>query len=932
MELALQRIREAKEQRLTRLEIGNCGLTEIPDEVFELVWLEELIVSNGWLEYSFEKEGWITYSSKNKGKANNIHFINPKIKILRGLKKIFTNGDDNAKWLLNDLSPLEELTQLQQISAFGTDLSNLAFLKSLTNLQVIHVSATLINSLTPLEDLTQLQQLVVSMTEVNDLSPLKGLTKLKMLSIYSTQVRDLEPLGNSVELEELYLQYTQVSDLSPLKDLKQLKRLSFFSTQVSDLSPLKDLAQLQQLYAFKTKVYDLKPLKDLKALRLLSITHTKVRDLRPLQSMIERGNELKWASGWADSGIYVEDCPLDKTLIAAIQTGHDAVLNYFNKPKVRLFEARVLVLGEPRAGKTTLRRKLKSLNAPMPAVTESTKAFDIEIEPYPCTVEKDGERNKMTYNLWDFGGQDYYRLLHQLFVAEQSVYVIVTDTDRNKNEEEIDFWLDTIQRLGRDKQGNYGPVVLFQNPKTNREGDAFLDLKKRYPFWQQTEQFVINLNALAENTEGYDRKEADKFRRFKQYLEARFCELDHIGREMPTQWVAVRKALNKHLKDNWISVEQFNKICLKAGIDEAGEQDDLLDIFHTLGYVLHYQNTALKGMVILNREWVTDALYRVLDDGIVSANKGWFWQEDAEKIWYEPHYKNRTLELLTLMQEFRLSYYNALSKKHIIPAKLSDITEGMPEWDKTNNVRLHLQYDWMPRALATQLIVSLHDNIVSFDNGEQWIWRRGAVLDGKKLDLAHVQVLIEDNWRDNTIAISAKGEHSELLIRTIMKNWRDVHEPFEDKVEVTKVILCPCADCAKSKKPHTFKYENVLNALEKNKQLQCNESFEEFSATDILRGVIDDTTASVDAFVKKGGRMSEEVKQLIIAGKIGQALEKLPEDETIVMLQYRLAQLNIKDGEGIVTNAEDNTERNKIIKALLSYLTQDFRFRDGFKR
>ena len=41
--LAQQRIREAKEQKLTRLDIGNCGLTEIPEEVFELTWLEELI-------------------------------------------------------------------------------------------------------------------------------------------------------------------------------------------------------------------------------------------------------------------------------------------------------------------------------------------------------------------------------------------------------------------------------------------------------------------------------------------------------------------------------------------------------------------------------------------------------------------------------------------------------------------------------------------------------------------------------------------------------------------------------------------------------------------------------------------------------------------------------------------------------------------------
>ena len=45
-ELALQRIREAKEQRLTRLDLGNCGLTELPEELFELDWLEELFINN----------------------------------------------------------------------------------------------------------------------------------------------------------------------------------------------------------------------------------------------------------------------------------------------------------------------------------------------------------------------------------------------------------------------------------------------------------------------------------------------------------------------------------------------------------------------------------------------------------------------------------------------------------------------------------------------------------------------------------------------------------------------------------------------------------------------------------------------------------------------------------------------------------------------
>ena len=41
-ELALKGVREAKRTRATRLDLGNCGLTELPDELFELTWLEEL--------------------------------------------------------------------------------------------------------------------------------------------------------------------------------------------------------------------------------------------------------------------------------------------------------------------------------------------------------------------------------------------------------------------------------------------------------------------------------------------------------------------------------------------------------------------------------------------------------------------------------------------------------------------------------------------------------------------------------------------------------------------------------------------------------------------------------------------------------------------------------------------------------------------------
>ena len=85
-ELALKLIKEAKEKRLTRLDLGNCGLTELPDELFELVWLEELILSTQWSIHSLKTSRVSVVNTKNNDKPNTIKKLDPKIKQLCILK------------------------------------------------------------------------------------------------------------------------------------------------------------------------------------------------------------------------------------------------------------------------------------------------------------------------------------------------------------------------------------------------------------------------------------------------------------------------------------------------------------------------------------------------------------------------------------------------------------------------------------------------------------------------------------------------------------------------------------------------------------------------------------------------------------------------------------------------------------------------------
>jgi internalin A len=386
-ELALQRIREAKENRLTRLDIGNCGLTEIPEEVFELVWLEELILSDGWMEYSLEKnEGRRIFVSQNNGEFNSIKCISPMIRLLTRLKKLIANIQKE----LSDLSPLKELLQLQ----------------------VLVLNHTKVRDLSPLKELEQLQLLYVESTDVCDLSPLKELKQLRYLDVSITQVYDLSPLRDLHQLDGLDVSHTQVSDLSPLKDLLQLRTLIVFDSHISNLSPLKNL-----------HFYD------------IDVSFTQVKDLSPLKKSLEKEMFLK-----------AKRCPLSNPPYEVAQQGNDAILRYWKEQDrvglKKVNEARLLLVGQGASGKTTLKDKLKDPNAAMPEHDATTRG--IVIQPL---MHKNTEGSDFTVQVWDFGGQNIQKYAHQFFMSDSVVYAVLSNTrEQNPN---FQYWLNIIELLGK---------------------------------------------------------------------------------------------------------------------------------------------------------------------------------------------------------------------------------------------------------------------------------------------------------------------------------------------------------------------------------------------------------------------------------------------------------------------------------------------------
>jgi len=114
------------------------------------------------------------------------------------------------------------------------------------------------------------------------------------------------------------------------------------------------------------------------------------------------------------SDLRLDGNPLSDSLTTAVQSGPDAVLDYLLAKGTRLYEAKLLIVGEADAGKTSLARKLLDPAAPLPEEDEATLGIDVVRDwrftyvPDPQVSDRTtgGQVPMMSANIWDFGGQE----------------------------------------------------------------------------------------------------------------------------------------------------------------------------------------------------------------------------------------------------------------------------------------------------------------------------------------------------------------------------------------------------------------------------------------------------------------------------------------------------------------------------------------------
>lgn len=496
--------------------------------------------------------------------------------------------------------------------------------------------------------------------------------------------------------------------------------------------------------------------------------------------------------------------------------GLDAILNYWRQGVSTgmdyLCEGKLIILGEPGAGKTSLAKKLENKNYKLRPSEKSTEGIDVIRYHFPTTIKARGNgqtktlRRQFQVNIWDFGGQEIYHATHQFFLTRRSVYILVCD-DR-KEDTDFAYWLNIVEMLS-----DSSPLLIVQNEKQDRTRDInlgslqarFLNLKTSLP---------TNLDT----NRGLDE--------IIQAVQKQLSQLPHVGTGLPATWKRVRNALEKEEREH-ISLDEYLNICQQNGFVNFEDKMQLSGYLHDLGICLHFQDDpVLKSTVILNPTWGTDAVYRVLDDTEVISAHGRFSDKQLKRIWNEKKYRGMQHELLRLMTKFQLCYELEIGGIYIAPQLLSSAQPSYT-WDATDNLSVRYEYKFLPKGILTRLIVALHHLIV-----RELAWKSGVIF---QCNGSRAEVIEEYSQRWITVRVN--GPNRQGLLAIVDDQLRRLHATFH-RLQYDLLVPCPCCECIEKQIPYVFSEERLTKMARKGSLIQCHESGEMVDAEKLLRGVL----------------------------------------------------------------------------------------------
>lgn len=784
-QIALERIEQAAREKIEKLDLSFLQLTELPPEIGKLSHLKYLDL-----------------------RSNRLTTLPPEIANLTQLTSFYV-----VKNQLETL-PLEigELCHLERLHLSYNHLETLPpTFGQLVALNELYLSHNYLTSLPEeIQFLTHLKQLALSFNQLQTLPSTFGhLHHLTWLDLNSNKLTAIfQGIEHLSSLSELNLSYNQIKRLSPeMGQLSSLVELNLSYNQIEILPP--EIGQLQTLdflYLSHNLLTILPPeIGQLKSLIILDLIYnhlnflpSEIGHLKKLTELRLNRNNLRNLPAEIAyltrlSKLSLKGNKLTYLPTEIIQLAQFSKLNYLdlsenllpippeviwkkNEPRIiidfykqnltgitkPLNEAKVLLVGQGSVGKTSLIRRLLYDSFDL----QQDKTDGLEIRPWQ--VEINNERIKL--NLWDFGGQEIYHATHQFFLTQRSIYLVVLDSRLDEKDNQLEYWLQIIKSYG-----NNSPIIVVNNKTDQHTLDLdYRGLKKRHK----------NIKAFLETS----CKKGKGIQKLKETILQEVSNLEHIYTPLRTTWIAIKEQLEKMKNNNWdyILYDKYQNMCEQQGITTSEEKHHLIRFLHDLGVVLNFQDDLrLKDTNILNPQWVTKGVYRILNDEALQRKPyyGILSLSMLERILDDPKYpKNKHMFIIDMMRKFELCFeleYDDYERNFLIPDLLPKEEIETGEWQDSLTFQYH--YNVLPSSIISRFIVRMN-HLVHKGN----YWRNGVIL------IYQENTALVKSERDyNKILISVKGlkETRRDFLKVIRFELNQIHQTIPGLQVKEKVVI-----------------------------------------------------------------------------------------------------------------------------------------------
>ncbi len=506
----------------------------------------------------------------------------------------------------------------------------------------------------------------------------------------------------------------------------------------------KDFECLEQGYPFPSLWYDKKP-EYLEILKDKLITQLNQLNLDFL------ANDIKCL--WEDKTIGVHGINYTKKY-------SERVTNSARKLRRTIIEGltekltatRVLLLGAGGAGKTTLADRLN--NQPISKTIEYKSATiginynnHQAIDLNPFGIDEELQENLQLY-LWDFGGQGIFHGLHNAFLHENCVYVIVVDS---RHEQAPDEWLYQIQNVVGSKNP---PVLIVTNIYENcnlKQNET--RLLREFPNLLNESSFYY-FPCSNPNQEGFNKfvNQLVNFALKSQYevLDEMITIKNIIQNELASQIFIKQHQLISRIKQ--LDLKKFSN---------NSDNEELMEDLRSLGFIVCLKEG--RNQFCLKPEWTVDNAYLLLHRLRKNATNGLANESMIAEI-MDINNHDFSDKLLDFLQDRQLCYLINTDKKtqYFFPDASSTNEPEKAEkiLNEKNKIQCYFNLPYIPLGLHARLVseFSLANNgicIQYHDGDTQDVWREGFIVSNQDNS---IQAMVSYYYRKSYIIFTYTGE------------------------------------------------------------------------------------------------------------------------------------------------------------------------------